>query len=102
MDPGKQRRKQKNRKFDFDLKSQIYCVVLWIQVVPPAGELPLGIPHSFSSFGLLLAEIVVGIIQYDAYFFFLHWTMHEWRSLHFLFHNEHHHPKILEARHVLR
>jgi sterol desaturase/sphingolipid hydroxylase (fatty acid hydroxylase superfamily) len=78
-------------------------VALFVQIVPkPADGLPLGIPTSFSSLGLLMAEVIAGIILYDGFFFLVHWAMHECRALHYLSHKEHHRPKVLEARHVLR
>lgn len=79
-------------------------IIIWVRVVPkPADALPLGIPHSFSSLAILMVEVVSGIILYDAYFFFVHWAMHECKALHYLSqHEEHHRQKILEARHVLR
>lgn len=77
-------------------------VFFWIQIIPQAGggKLPYGIPTSFSALGTLIAEVCVGVIQYDFIFFFLHWSMHELKFLRFL-HKQHHHPKALEARHVL-
>lgn len=79
-------------------------ILIWKHVVPSPGELPSGIPHSLSSFNYLVIEIFMGIIQYDAYFFLLHWAMHECKFLNVICeHKEHHRArKTLEARHVLR
>ena len=79
-------------------------ILIWIQIVPPPkGEMPLGIPNSFLSLLHLMTEVLTGIIQYDAYFFFIHWALHECSFLRFILHKEHHKAsKNLEARHVLR
>ncbi len=80
-------------------------VLVFVQVFPKPGggiePLPYGIPDSFSSLGILAAEVISGIVLYDAIFFIIHWSMHECKALHFLSHKEHHRPKNLEARHVL-
>ena len=79
-------------------------VVIWVQVVPkPALVIPSGLPDSIASLAILAAEVVSGIVLYDAYFFILHWAMHECKATSFLSHKEHHRErKKLEARHVLR
>mmetsp|Transcript_712 Transcript_712/g.1134 ORF Transcript_712/g.1134 Transcript_712/m.1134 type:complete len:260 (-) Transcript_712:74-853(-) len=80
-------------------------ILIWVRFIPsPPGDLPSGIPDSLSSFIYLVTEVVTGIVQYDFYFFLLHWAMHECKYLNILLcHKEHHTArKTLEARHVLR
>lgn len=79
-------------------------ILIWKHFVPSPGELPSGIPDSLPSFTYLAIEVITGIVQYDAYFFLVHWAMHECKFLSVLLdHKEHHRArKTLEARHVLR
>jgi sterol desaturase/sphingolipid hydroxylase (fatty acid hydroxylase superfamily) len=79
-------------------------ILIWVRFVPSPGDLPSGIPDSLSSFIYLATEVVTGIVQYDIYFFLIHWAMHECKYLNTLLcHKEHHTSrKMLEARHVLR
>lgn len=77
-------------------------ILLWKLVVPPAAdEIPDGIPSSASELAYLLAEVVSGIIAYDAIFFFVHWAMHGLRCFQ-RFHRRHHAHSHLEARDTLR
>jgi len=78
-------------------------IVLWKTFIPPPGEtIPDGIPYSLESLLWLIAEVVSGVVLYDAYFFFIHWGMHECKYLRIFVHREHHgETKYLEARHVL-
>ena len=91
--------------------SQIYSLVLyWLGILifksmvpPPAPSLPDGIPNSLSSLCVLCAEVMSGIVLYDIFFFFIHWTMHECTFFQWVHHKEHHKVKSnIEARHVLR
>jgi len=78
-------------------------IFFWKIFVPPPGEMiPDGIPNSVESLFWLIAEVSSGIVLYDAYFFFIHWGMHECKYLRIFCHKEHHgETKYIEARHVL-
>jgi len=80
----------------------IFVIVWKIFVPPPDVTLPDGIPTSLESLFWLIAEVGSGIFLYDAYFFFIHWGMHECKYLRIFVHREHHgETRYLEARHVL-
>jgi sterol desaturase/sphingolipid hydroxylase (fatty acid hydroxylase superfamily) len=79
-------------------------IFLWKMVVPPAAPfIPDGIPHSLGDACYLLAELISGIILYDAIFFFIHWAMHEIPFLRSLHHRHHARPDgTVESRDTLR
>lgn len=80
-------------------------IYLWKMFIPPPSSfIPSGIPNSLADLGYLLAEVVSGIILYDAIFFFIHWAMHTIPSLKGL-HHQHHRQQIkgkVECRDTLR
>ena len=64
-------------------------IYLWTSVVPPAApHIPDGLPSSASEVLYLTAEVVTGIVLYDAIFFLIHWAMHGVPAL-----------RVLHARH---
>lgn len=74
-------------------------VILWTFVVPPMPRTPDGVPSDASGFGYLFVEVAVGVLIYDAVFFFLHWAMHAFgTSLHYAHHSQ---VADLRARDVL-
>ena len=76
----------------------IYATRIWV----PAKAMPDGIPSNGSEMIHLIAEVVHGIILYDALFFVVHWLMHHVDILRGI-HRSHHktYPKTVEARDVL-
>lgn len=51
-------------------------VTAWASFVPPPANIPDGVPSSPAAALYLLAEVVSGVVQYDALFYLLHWGMH--------------------------
>lgn len=78
-------------------------IYLWKLVVPPAAAtIPDGIPYNLTQVLYLSAELISGVVLYDAIFFVVHWTMHAIPWLR-QWHGRHHQPKArLEARDTLR
>lgn len=80
-------------------------IYLWKIYVPAAGpNIEDGIPDGILSFLYLCAEVVSGIICYDASMFFVHWAMHDVPILR-PYHTTHHSlppGTLLGARDVLR
>lgn len=73
-------------------------------VPPPNTSIPDGIPKTMDDVVYLLAELISGIVLYDAIFFFIHWTMHEIPFLR-SWHRRHHEVNpgtTVEARDTLR
>lgn len=65
-------------------------ISLWTTVVPPAAaSIPDGIPTSPTKVLYVAAEVVSGVVLYDAIFFFFHWAMHDIPCLR-IFHRRHH------------
>ena len=60
--------------------------------------IPDGVPSSPHDLAYLLAEVVSGIVLYDALFFVVHCLLHATASVH---HKRHHVPSDLRARDVL-
>jgi len=52
-------------------------IIIWKACVPPPTNMWDGTPTTFSQSLYFIAELVSGIVAYDAIFFFLHWAMHE-------------------------
>jgi sterol desaturase/sphingolipid hydroxylase (fatty acid hydroxylase superfamily) len=78
------------------------CIFMRV-VPPPAPTLPDGIPNNVSEVLYLVAEVVSGIVLYDAGMFFLHLAMHEFQMLK-SWHAKHHDQGAgtVEARDTLR
>ena len=65
-------------------------IFVWKCIVPPAAlHIPDGVPQTWSDLLYLVAEVISGIVLYDAIFFFLHWAMHEIPALR-SWHRRHH------------
>jgi len=63
-------------------------VATWAWLVPPPrGGIPDGTPVSAASAAYLVTEVAMGVVAYDALFFFVHWLMHARRLR---MHNLHH------------
>ena len=82
-------------------------IYVWRILVPPAAAvLPDGIPSNASQAAYLIAEVVTGIVAYDAIFFWIHWAMHAIPLLRHYVHKQHHDTsadgKLLECRDTLR
>ena len=79
------------------------AVWVWTLIVPLQEGIPLGIGGDEVSVALLAAEVIAGIIAYDALFFFAHWGMHSFTWTNRNVHAFHHaySEKRLRARDVL-
>lgn len=89
-------------------------IVLWVHVIPPAAtHIADGLPTatwSLYDYCYLIAEVVSGIVLYDAIFFLVHWALHEVTFLqpfHRYHHYHHHHHShghagVVEAQDVLQ
>mmetsp|Transcript_30273 Transcript_30273/g.90165 ORF Transcript_30273/g.90165 Transcript_30273/m.90165 type:complete len:288 (-) Transcript_30273:995-1858(-) len=80
-------------------------ILVWKLFVSAPGELPDGIPVIWEPMTslYLIAEVVSGILLYDALFFFVHLAMHECVAIRNLHARHHSRPEgTLEARDVLR
>ena len=64
-------------------------VATWAWLVPPPrGGIPDGTPVSAASAAYLVTEVAMGVVAYDALFFFVHWLMHARRlRMHKLHHS---------------
>mmetsp|Transcript_13658 Transcript_13658/g.20326 ORF Transcript_13658/g.20326 Transcript_13658/m.20326 type:complete len:272 (-) Transcript_13658:675-1490(-) len=92
---------ERNSK-SFSLLAYWAGIMVWGRFIPRVTGQPSGIPTSVGSLLYLLLEIASGIILYDAFFFVVHWAMHEVTPLRFI-HREHHKPsRTIEAQDVLR
>jgi cholesterol 25-hydroxylase len=77
-------------------------IYLWKIFVPPAAPtIPDGIPNNLMELAHLAAELVSGIVLYDAIFFFIHWAMHDVPPLR-RWHHRHHENRRVESRDTLR
>jgi sterol desaturase/sphingolipid hydroxylase (fatty acid hydroxylase superfamily) len=79
-------------------------IYIWKCIVPPSATrtIPDGMPTNMELLVYLMAEVVSGILLYDAWFFFLHWAMHEVPSLRTWHARHHSHSSGVESRDVLR
>jgi sterol desaturase/sphingolipid hydroxylase (fatty acid hydroxylase superfamily) len=80
-------------------------IYVWRIIVPPAGnnQLPDGIPFCMLDLAYLGAEVIAGIVFYDAIFFWIHWGMHRIPFFRHVHHDHHDISKgTLESRDVLR
>jgi len=74
-------------------------IYLWTSVVPPAApHIPDGLPSSASGVLYLVAEVVTGIVLYDAIFFVIHWAMHEVPALRVLHARHHELQQLYESK----
>lgn len=71
-------------------------------VPPSATTLPDGTPQDINEFAYLIAEVISGILLYDAIFFFIHWAFHEIPALRWIHQRHHQYEGTIESRDVLR
>lgn len=75
-------------------------IYLWTSIVPPAAtHIPDGVPANATHFLYLSAEVVTGIVLYDAIFFVIHWAMHEIPCLRY-WHARHHEQQKMKNHHA--